>query len=53
MRMSRNKETGRKIRLMRKVNQNRRVPGWVIMRTDRKVTQNPYRRHWRRNNLKL
>jgi Ribosomal protein L39E len=53
MKMSRNKETARKIRLMKKINENRRVPGWVIMRTDRKVTQNPNRRNWRKNNLKL
>ncbi len=51
--MSRNKETARKIRLMKRINENRRVPGWVIMRTDRKVTQNPNRRNWRKNNLKL
>ncbi|MGP6220602.1 50S ribosomal protein L39e [Caldiplasma sukawensis] len=51
--MSRNKETGRKIRLLKKMKQNRRVPGWVILRTDRKVTQNPYSRNWRRNKLKL
>jgi large subunit ribosomal protein L39e len=53
MNLSRNKETARKIRLMKRINQNRRVPGWVIMRTDRKVTQNPNRRNWRKNNLKL
>ncbi len=51
--MSRNKETGRKIRLMKRVRQNRRVPGWIIMRTDKKVSQNPYRRNWRKNHLKL
>lgn len=51
--MSRNKETARKIRLLKKVNSNRRVPGWVMMRTDRKLTQNYKRRHWRRNYLKL
>ncbi|BAB59151.1 ribosomal protein large subunit L39 [Thermoplasma volcanium GSS1] len=51
--MSRNKELGRKIRLMKKVKQNRRVPGWVMMRTARKVTQNPLRRNWRRGNLKI
>lgn len=51
--MSRNKELGRKIRLMKKTNENRRVPGWVMMRTDRRVTQNPKRRNWRRTNLKL
>ncbi|OWP56990.1 MAG: 50S ribosomal protein L39e [Thermoplasmatales archaeon B_DKE] len=51
--MSRNKETGRKIRLMKRIKENRRVPGWVMMRTDRHVTQNPRRRSWRRNGLKL
>ena len=51
--MSRNKELGRKIRLMKRTNENRRVPGWVLMRTDRKVNQNVNRRNWRKNNLKL
>ncbi len=51
--MSRNKELGRKIRLMRAINANRRVPGWVMMRTARRVTQNNKKRSWRRNTLKL
>ncbi|MCL4356488.1 MAG: 50S ribosomal protein L39e [Candidatus Thermoplasmatota archaeon] len=51
--MSRNKELGRKIRLMKRTRENRRVPGWVLMRTDRKVNQNVNRRNWRKNNLKL
>lgn len=51
--MSRNKEAARKGRLMKKVNSNRRIPGWVMMKTDRKLTQNTKRRHWRRNYLKL
>ncbi len=51
--MSRNKELGRKIRLMKAVKQNRRVPGWVMLRTARRVTQNSLRRNWRRSNLKL
>jgi large subunit ribosomal protein L39e len=51
--MSRNKETARKIRLMKQVRSNRRVPGWVMMKTNRKLTQNDKRRHWRRNYLKL
>ncbi|MCL4342345.1 MAG: 50S ribosomal protein L39e [Candidatus Thermoplasmatota archaeon] len=51
--MSRNKELGRKIRLMKRVNSNRRVPGWVMMRTDRRFVQNNKRRNWRRNSLKL
>ncbi|MHB8395925.1 MAG: 50S ribosomal protein L39e [Thermoplasmataceae archaeon] len=51
--MSRNKELGRKIRILKKIKSNRRVPGWVMMRTDRKFTQNEKRRHWRKNKLKL
>lgn len=51
--MSRNKGLGRKNRLIKKVNENRRVPGWVMMRTARRVTQNPRRRSWRRGSLKL
>ncbi|MCL4438348.1 MAG: 50S ribosomal protein L39e [Thermoplasmataceae archaeon] len=51
--MSRNKEVGRKFRLIKKVNENRRVPGWVMMKTARRVTQNPRRRNWRRGSLKL
>ncbi len=38
---------------MKKVKENRRVPGWVMMRTDRRVTTNPRRRNWRRGSLKL
>ena len=51
--MSRNKELGRKIRILKKIKSNRRVPGWVMMRTDRKFTQNEKRRHWRKTQLKL
>lgn len=51
--MSRNKETGRKIRLMSATNSNKRVPGWVMMRTGKRLTQNKKRRDWRKNTLKL
>ncbi len=51
--MSKNKPLGKKIRLIRATNSNRRVPGWVMLRTDRKMTQNPKRRNWRRSNLKI
>ncbi|GGM67154.1 50S ribosomal protein L39e [Thermogymnomonas acidicola] len=51
--MSRNKGLGRKIRLLKKVKQNSRVPAWVMMRTNRKVIQNTKRRNWRRSSLKL
>ena len=42
------KGKGKKLRLAKKINQNRRVPVWVIVRTNRKVTTHPKRRHWRR-----
>lgn len=38
----------KKLRLMRKAKQNRRVPVWVIMRTNRTFTTHTKRRHWRR-----
>ena len=53
MKMARNKHVARKRRLMKKVNSNRRVPAWVMMRTDRKFTFHPHRRNWRRNKLKV
>ena len=43
------KTKAKKKRLAKLERQNSRVPLWVMMRTDRQVTQNPKRRHWRRN----
>ena len=45
------KTKGKKIRLAKARNQNRRLPGWVMIRTNRNVTTHPKRRHWRRNDL--
>ena len=50
--MARNKPTGKKMRLMRKVRTNRRVPAWVVMRTNRRFMDHPKRRNWRRSKLK-
>ncbi|HTY47822.1 MAG TPA: 50S ribosomal protein L39e [Methanomassiliicoccales archaeon] len=50
--MTRNKATAMKTRLLRKVKQNRRVPSWVMMRTNRTFTRHPKRRSWRHNKLK-
>ncbi|RLG35587.1 50S ribosomal protein L39e [Methanosarcinales archaeon] len=44
---------GKKLRLAKAANQNRRVPVWVIVKTERDVTTHPKRRHWRRSNLKV
>ncbi|MGZ4926239.1 MAG: 50S ribosomal protein L39e [Halobacteriota archaeon] len=40
-------------RLAKATNQNRRVPAWVTVRTNRNVTTHPKRRHWRRGRLKV
>lgn len=42
---------GKKIRLAKAFNQNRRVPSWVIVKTMRHVVSHPHRRHWRRSSL--
>jgi large subunit ribosomal protein L39e len=49
--MSRNKHYAKKKRLSKVTNQNRRVPVWVTLRTNRKVTNHPRRHHWRRSKL--
>jgi large subunit ribosomal protein L39e len=42
------KSKSKKKRLAKLDRQNSRVPAWVILKTDREVTRNPQRRHWRR-----
>ncbi|WP_342305265.1 50S ribosomal protein L39e [Methanolobus sp. ZRKC5] len=42
---------GQKTRLAKAHRQNHRVPTWVIIKTNRKVTSHPQRRHWRRSSL--
>jgi len=49
--MAKNRPGPKKLRLLRAVKQNRRVPAWVMQRTDRKFTRHPKRRSWRRNKL--
>jgi large subunit ribosomal protein L39e len=47
------KMKGKKLRLAKAANQNRRVPVWVIVKTNRDITTHPKRRHWRRTSLKV
>ncbi|MGC9514507.1 50S ribosomal protein L39e [Methanocrinis sp.] len=42
---------GKKIRHAKAFGQNRRVPGWVIIKTMRNVVSHPKRRHWRRSSI--
>ncbi len=51
--MARNKPLARKLRYARALKQNRMVPVFVRIKTNRRVMVNPKRRHWRRTRLKL
>lgn len=51
--MARNKPFPKKLRLLSATKSNRRVPAWVMMRTNRAFVRHPKRRHWRRNKLKV
>jgi large subunit ribosomal protein L39e len=48
---NRRKSHARKLRLFRAVKGNRRVPAWVIQRTNRTVTRHPKRHNWKRGHL--
>lgn len=49
--MARNKPHAKKRRLQKATKQNRRVPAWVMMRTNRRFLRHPKQRHWRRDSL--
>ncbi len=44
---------GQKKRLAKACNQNVRVPGWIMIKTNRKITSHPKRRNWRKSKLRL
>lgn len=50
--MSRNKPLAKKLRLAKANKQNRRVPLWAMLKTNRKVRTHPKMRHWRRSKIK-
>lgn len=50
---NRRKSLARKTRLFRAVKSNRRVPAWVMQRTNRTFTRHPKRRSWHRGHLQL
>jgi large subunit ribosomal protein L39e len=43
------KSKAKKKRLAKLDRQNSRVPGWVMLKTNREIGRNPNRRHWRRS----
>ncbi|MCE4600806.1 MAG: 50S ribosomal protein L39e [Desulfurococcales archaeon] len=50
--MARNKPHARKLRLAKAAKRSRALPAWVIVKTMRRFTFNPVRRHWRMTKLK-
>jgi large subunit ribosomal protein L39e len=50
--MARVKHVAKKMRLGKARKQNRRVPLWVMAKTNRKVIDHPKRRFWRYGRLK-
>ena len=50
--MTSNKPAAKKIRLMKAERTNRRVPGWVMVRTGRRFLWHPKRRNWRKISIK-
>ncbi len=50
--MARNKPFGKKLRLIKATKRNRRVPTWVMMRTNRRFARHPKRHMWRSSKLK-
>lgn len=51
--MARAKPLARKLRLAKAGKQNRSVPLWVVVKTNRRFRDHPKRRHWRRVSLKV
>ena len=51
--MAARKNTSRKKRLMKRTRQNRPVPTWVVIRTNKKIRTNPKRRLWRRSDVNV
>ncbi|MAP85275.1 MAG: 50S ribosomal protein L39e [Euryarchaeota archaeon] len=49
--MARNKPFAKKKRLNKVTKQNKRVPVWVVMRTNRNTNSHPKRHMWRRSKL--
>ncbi|MCX6776368.1 MAG: 50S ribosomal protein L39e [Candidatus Micrarchaeota archaeon] len=47
------KSTEKKIALGAAIRKNKRVPLFVVAKTNRRVRENPHQRNWRKKKLKL
>merc|ERR1711957_996546 len=52
-RMGSIKTFAKKVRLAKKIKQNRPLPNWIRYRTDNTIRYNARRRNWRRSKLKF
>ena len=44
---------GKKIRMAKRLKQNRPIPTWVVIKTGRKVRSTPKQRRWRNGKVKV
>lgn len=51
--MGRTKSAEKKIRLAHALKQNRRLPIFVVAKTNRRITQNRKRRNWRHQKMRI
>lgn len=51
--MAHRKPLAKKLRMLKKDKENRRVPAWVMQRTSRRFMRHPKQRSWRRTGLKV
>merc|ERR1712160_141890 len=47
------KTFAKKVRLAKKIKQNRPLPNWIRYRTDNTIRYNARRRHWRRRSSRI
>jgi large subunit ribosomal protein L39e len=45
------KSLGKKLRLAAAGKSNRRVPAWIMQRTNRRFSNHPKRYHWRKSHM--
>ncbi|MHA1697854.1 MAG: 50S ribosomal protein L39e [Promethearchaeota archaeon] len=47
------KPYAKKLRMAKRLKQNRPIPTWVIIKTNRKVRSSPKQRRWRQTKMKV
>ncbi|MHA1792464.1 MAG: 50S ribosomal protein L39e [Promethearchaeota archaeon] len=47
------KPHAKKLRMCKRIKQNKPLPTWVVVKTNRKVRQSPKQRRWRQTKMKV